>query len=165
MDFINTYESSAGPTIQINILGTGPFLEALEKRAADTKRVDVKFFRPGEISVLDVLLMSEATLLLSEAETFSLVSCESLACGKPVIGFDCGGPRDFVNDSLSVLLKTRSMQELVNVSAALVEKWNTLNTSVYQAECRNSVLRYTAENITKSLLDYYRGRLQNPSGP
>ena len=35
---------------------------------------------------------SDAFLLTSQKETFSMVAAESLACGTPVLGFDCGAP-------------------------------------------------------------------------
>jgi glycosyltransferase involved in cell wall biosynthesis len=38
--------------------------------------------------------LADLFLITSQAETFSLVCAESLACGTPVVGFDSGGPSE-----------------------------------------------------------------------
>lgn len=39
----------------------------------------------------DYYAYADITLLLSKRETFSMVVAESLSCGTPVVGFECGG--------------------------------------------------------------------------
>jgi putative colanic acid biosynthesis glycosyltransferase len=55
-------------------------------------------------AVYDQILLSKyyslakVILLTSAKETFSMVCAESLACGRPIIGFDAGAPREVAPD-------------------------------------------------------------------
>ena len=53
------------------------------------------------------LNIADAFLLTSFNESFSLVTLEAMALGKPVLTYDCGGIRDFVNTSSGRILTTR----------------------------------------------------------
>ena len=67
---------------------------------------------------------SDITLMLSRAETFSLVTAESVCSGTPVLGFKCGGPESITNkneslffdqqdfDSLYFAIKNRSLKKI-----------------------------------------------------
>lgn len=87
----------------------GRYIPILAKKHPEHKVVIVASRQEGEIGELpsnvqlwgraksqDELakLYSEAdmTLLLSQRETFSMVTAESLCCGTPVVGFKAGGP-------------------------------------------------------------------------
>jgi hypothetical protein len=54
-------------------------------------------------------------VLPSNSETFGVVLIEALACGKPVVATDCGGPRDIVTGpAVGVLCPPRDEPALAN---------------------------------------------------
>lgn len=58
--------------------------------------------------VLDILRKSKILVSTSIRETFGYAIAEALALGKPVVWFDSGGPRDFLNKKNSVLVKRKT---------------------------------------------------------
>lgn len=50
----------------------------------------------------------DITLLTSRAETFSLVSAESLCCGTPVFGFQCGAPESIAIKDYSLFVPQKT---------------------------------------------------------
>lgn len=61
-------------------------------------------------------LMQESALLVlpSRRETFGTVLIEAIACGTPVVATRCGGPEDFVNDDVGILVDKENSQALAN---------------------------------------------------
>ncbi|NPB04400.1 MAG: glycosyltransferase family 4 protein [Thermotogae bacterium] len=68
--------------------------------------------------------MEKGTLLVSTStyETFGVAIAEALACGKPVVWTDSGGPRDFLNETNSVLVKERTPQALAEAISEAISK-------------------------------------------
>ncbi len=54
----------------------------------------------------------DATLLLSQRETFSMVTAESLCCGTPVVGFKAGGPESIAMPDYSSFVENGNVQAL-----------------------------------------------------
>lgn len=63
-----------------------------------------------------VQLYSEAdvTLLLSQRETFSMVTAESLCCGTPIIGFIAGGPESIALKDYSKFVEYGNILKLID---------------------------------------------------
>ncbi|MEO0138844.1 MAG: glycosyltransferase [candidate division WOR-3 bacterium] len=73
------------------------------------KTVNAKYL--GALAHEEVLnILREAALLVStsDSETFGYAIAEALALGKPVVWFDSGGPRDFLNEENSVLVRRKT---------------------------------------------------------
>lgn len=63
--------------------------------------------------------LGDILLLPSEKETFSMVAAESLACGLPVVGFDCGAPKEIAPEGYGIFVPhgdLNALEELVRSS-------------------------------------------------
>lgn len=54
--------------------------------------------------VYSYLLRCDFLVMNSRFETFSLICCEAMSCGKPVLATRCGGPQEFVDDKTGILI-------------------------------------------------------------
>ena len=65
------------------------------------------------ISLKDYYHYADSTIILSKAETFSMVVAESLFCGTPVVGFKCGGPESIAIDDFSFFVEQDDVESFV----------------------------------------------------
>jgi glycosyltransferase involved in cell wall biosynthesis len=103
---------------KIEFLGTGPLVDPLRARAAQSGLAESCVFR-GAVSHEEVLQrMSRArlTVVPSRSEAFGLVNIESMAVGTPVLASSVDGIRDIVRDGIDGFLVP------VNDPAALAER-------------------------------------------
>ncbi|MFN3874410.1 MAG: glycosyltransferase [Flavobacteriales bacterium] len=93
----------------LSIIGDGPDRSMLEQLATDARLTGaVRFLgRMGNSEVLDTMAGAFAVIVNSNVETFSVVTGEALASGKPVIATRCGGPQAFVTDANGILIAPR----------------------------------------------------------
>jgi GalNAc-alpha-(1->4)-GalNAc-alpha-(1->3)-diNAcBac-PP-undecaprenol alpha-1,4-N-acetyl-D-galactosaminyltransferase len=81
------------------IIGDGPLRNELQDAAAGLSLKDRVLFTGNLPNPWNIAQHAKAFILTSEFEGFPMVLLESLACGVPVIGFDCPtGPRDIVRN-------------------------------------------------------------------
>ena len=102
-----TYESKLSRVATI-IVGTGPLpiQKQLQDLAYDELNLQHTYFLgPQPQSALAKLFtIASVGAFPFQDEAFGMVFVECMACGTPVIGSDSGGPKDFVDDSVGVLL-------------------------------------------------------------
>jgi glycosyltransferase involved in cell wall biosynthesis len=87
------------------IAGDGPLrseLESLRDRLGLSSRV----IMPGALpDPWPLLRQAKLFVVSSEVESFGIALCEAMACGLPVVSFDCPtGPRDVIRDNVDGLL-------------------------------------------------------------
>lgn len=94
------------PTARLTIIGDGPDRGMLEGLAASLGlNGSVRFLgRLPNSAVLDHVADAFAMVVNSRVETFSVVTGEALAQGRPVIATRCGGPQAFVNGTNGILV-------------------------------------------------------------
>lgn len=97
-------------------------------------------------------LYSEAdmTLLLSQRETFSMVTAESLCCGTPVVGFNAGGPESIAIDEYSSFVE---YGDLVALSEAM-QQWYKIDVDKEEVSTK-AINLYSKENMAKMYLAEY----------
>jgi N-acetylgalactosamine-N,N'-diacetylbacillosaminyl-diphospho-undecaprenol 4-alpha-N-acetylgalactosaminyltransferase len=155
---IEAYAGSVLPErgIRLVLLGDGPqkpVLEALVKQKKLTGKVIFEGFQENPFKYMRKALFA---LLTSRYEGLPNIVSESLACGTPVIAFDCkSGPRELISDRQNgLLVDNQDMEKLVLAINEMTE-----NTVLYQnckANAAESVQRFALDKIGGEWLDFLK---------
>ncbi len=123
IEALKIYESIDAPKFKLDIIGDGPLFNELDKISKHLKKTEIQIIKSrGRKTVIDMILQSKGLLLTSKLETFSLVAAEALALGRPVLGFDSGGPADFVVEPYGKLTKSTHPKDLAQCILNLLTK-------------------------------------------
>ncbi|MCL2875145.1 MAG: glycosyltransferase [Betaproteobacteria bacterium] len=102
----------------------------------------------------EVYSASDVFLLPSQKETFSMVVVESLACGTPVVGFDCGAPREVAPDGYGHWVNYGDIDALQRVLVGVLDGSLPMKT---REECRMfAENRYSKFSMVEKYLNIYR---------
>ena len=82
---------------------------------------------PSRHSLIKLFQECDAFILPSRLESFGIVYVESMACGKPVIATDSGGPADFVNSETGILVSSENIMEIENAILSMTENIHSYN--------------------------------------
>ena len=114
---------ASGRPARLDVIGDGPDMDMLRALAADlgvAQAVTWHGRRPNQF-VLDVTGRAQAVIVNSRVETFSVVTGEALALGRPVIATRCGGPERMVNADTGMLIPVDDDHALVDAMCQLVD--------------------------------------------
>jgi glycosyltransferase involved in cell wall biosynthesis len=102
------------PGWQLKILGEGPLRTDLEAQAAGLNLGDRVQFTGAVSEPYSILSCAGLFVFSSRFEGFGNALCEAMACGLPVVSFDCpSGPREIVRDGVDgVLVPAENIGEL-----------------------------------------------------
>lgn len=98
-------------------------------------------------NILEKYLESSICVLSSRYEGFSLVIIESMACGVPVVSFDCPhGPRNIIrNGEDGLLVEYLNIQALANGVCRLIENEDLRKR--FGEKARSNILRFSKDKI------------------
>lgn len=144
----------------LKIYGDGPLREALQ---AKVDAVGLSTSCILELPVKDIAAKyaeSSIFVLSSRFEGFGLVMVEAMACGLPVVSFDCScGPKDIIsNHEDGILVEAGNVEELARQIAYLIEH-DEIREQMGQRALEN-VQRYKIENIAVLWQDLFKELLQ-----
>jgi glycosyltransferase involved in cell wall biosynthesis len=110
------------PEVRLDLIGDGPDRAFLEERCDQLGLRDRVTFhgRLPNSAVLDHMARCAAVIVNSRVETFSVVTGEGLALGKPVIATRCGGPEAFITPENGILVAVDDSPSLIAAMAQVV---------------------------------------------
>ena len=147
------------PSITLTIIGDGPDRTALE-HLCDTLnlREAVEFLgRVPNTVVLDRMASIFAVIINSNVETFSVVTGEALAQGKPVIATRCGGPIAFITDTNGILIDVGADGALAEAMLRLTREANRYDPVTIRRTVSD---RFSPEAVGAAFHTIYRSALQ-----
>jgi len=102
---------------------------------------------------LKLLRESHFHVLNSNFEGFSVATAEAIACGIPVIVTRCGGPVDFVNENVGILIEPDNPKELESAILYMLANWHRYD-SKRMKEYAKKMFSY--EVVGKQLYEVYK---------
>ena len=144
-----------GHDLRLDVIGDGTDMDALRALSKELGlNGHVRWL--GRMSNAEVLMNMSGTgtvIINSNVETFSVVTGEALALGKPVIATRCGGPVAFITQGNGVLIEPRDDRAL---AAAMIAR--AKNERAYDpAEIRRSIDdRFSAKSVGERFMATYQ---------
>lgn len=154
-------KASAGrPEWRLTIIGGGLDLKMLQELSR-TIGVDAQVQWLGRMentAVLDRMAVCGTVIINSNVETFSIVTGEALALGKPVIATRCGGPEAFIRDANGVLIPPNDDAALAAAMLDVAAKHGE-----FQPQKQRDSLggKFTPSAVAQQYLTVYRSILGN----
>lgn len=143
---------------RIHIGGRGSLLNEYQQLAIDAG-IDTSCVFYGFINYDDVpVFMNRINLFVSASryETFGIAIVEALACGRPIVVTDCGGPADFVRPENGVLVPVEDAQKMAAAIQFVYHNRDKYKSDDIRADIRQ---RYSAEAFTERIEKIYHSAI------
>lgn len=148
--------------LRLSVIGDGPdrgFLEELASTEGVAQRV--RFLgRLPNTEVLDHMATASAVIINSNVETFSVVTGEALAQGKPVIATRCGGPQGFVSDTNGILIEVGDTSALAAAMVRITENIANYDPEMIRASVNE---RFSPEAVGQAFKRIHQRSLPAPA--
>jgi len=140
---------------ELHIIGDGIDRRKLEKMAEDMDILNKYVFFHGLLSnekVKEFLINADFLVMNSNYETFSVVSIEAISCGIPVIITKCGGPEDFINEEVGILIEPNNQKQLEEAIIYMLDNYKNYK--------RENLMKYgenfNSFNVGKKIYEIYK---------
>ena len=110
----------------------------------------------GQKELAALYSAAEATVLVSERETFSMVTAESLCCGTPVVGFKAGGPESIAIPEYTDFVEYGKVECLRDVLLEMLEVKH--DKKRISEEAKN---HYSREVMTNAYMKVYKSMIEH----
>lgn len=139
---------------RLTIMGGGPEESNLKALTKELNISDCVSFtgRYERKQFFEKLYESDAFVLASRHETFGVVYAEAMACGKPVIATECGGPEWFVTDKVGMLIPTDNVDALAEAMKDMISHRSSYDGQRIAEYARE---QFSSECIAKQLTQIY----------
>jgi glycosyltransferase involved in cell wall biosynthesis len=129
--------------ILLDIVGDGPLRTEYEQLAHDLALRDIVSFHgmKDKSQVAEFMRNSDAFVVSSTFETFSVVTAEALATGLPVVATRCGGPEELVTAEVGLIVDPGDPQALCDAIEHVLD-----NLDSYP---REQIARYAAQRFSR----------------
>lgn len=143
--------------------GDGPLLPKV-KREAEKNGLRGHITWMGRLNpsqAIEQFTQCDCFVMPSRLESFSMVLIEALACGKPVVATNCGGPKDIVNDQCGILVPNQNIEAMANALEKMSYTYSGYSSQALRDYC---ILKFGHKAITAKIGDMYRSILDAGSG-
>ncbi len=96
--------------------------------------------------------LADLTLVTSKRETFGMACAESMLCGTPVVGYQCGGMESIALKEYSDFVPFADVDGLIK----LIEKWLLKKNVISEEMAKKAVEKYSVEKMAKEYLALYQ---------
>ena len=149
-----------GHDLRLTVIGDGTdreMLHALTLSLGISKNVTWLGRLPNR-EVLKHMAATGSVIINSNVETFSVVTGEALALGKPVIATRCGGPEAFITPENGVLIDTKDDAGLSQAMIAIASGHANYSPATVRATVTG---RFSPEAVASGFLSIYQRVLQH----
>lgn len=146
------------PKDKLIIFGGGEEEQALKDLAKNLKigdNVTFALIKPRE-EIAKAYEEAQIFILLSKLETFGVVYIEAMASGLPVIATRCGGPENFVNDDVGLVIDCQNVEQAVNAMDFMRSNYNKYDNKKI-SEYANKM--FSPETIAKQLIETFNSEI------
>ncbi len=136
------------PDWSIEIYGEARNLDNYLREKIATYKLEKSFLLKGaELNIKEKYLDSSIYVMSSRSETFGMVLLEAMACGLPVVSFDCPtGPRNIIKDGEDgFLVQNGNIQEMADKLSYLISNEDIRKEMGQKA--RQNIQRFSQDNI------------------
>ncbi len=140
---------------QMNIIGEGKERQHLQQLINQYGLTDnIRLLGPKNKEQIALLLnQSDAFILPSRNENFSVAVLEALACGLPVISSICGGIRECINDKNGLLFPVDDVNQLANAIRYMFSHYTEYDRQAIADDCQ---ARFSPQVIAQQLTDIFQ---------
>ena len=124
----------------LNVVGEGPNRSEYEQLAKDWELNNVVKFHGRQPEIASFMRECDFFVLPSLYENFGVVYAEAMACGKPVIATNAGGPREIVNEDVGILVPPKDVEALREAIEYMLDN--------YQSYSPEEIVQYARERFS-----------------
>ena len=150
------------PRFELHLFGDGRDREMLLSLARELAVLDKHVLYHGELpnkEVYEFMKTIDFYVTSSHVETFSIATAEAIACGKPVIATDCGGPSDFVIPEVGMLIPVDDQEAL---EQAILKMGSTFSNYRPDVLMKYAADRFSYDAVGEKLAAIYSRVLKRP---
>jgi alpha-1,6-mannosyltransferase len=147
---------------RLRFIGEGPARSTLERFASEHAGVSVEGYLDSPADVARVLASSDAAVLTSGTETFSLTAAEALACATPVVGPARGAVGEFISEAAAgIAFQPGSASSLGEALTSVLSRPPEARRAMGRRG-RDHILRhFTWDSVATRLADAYASVVQS----
>ncbi len=154
---INTFTKVAAnnKNIELHIIGGGDDEPMLRELAKSTGLNDTQIFMYGRKFndfVYELMPKMDFYITNSNFETFSVATAEALVNGKPVIVTRCGGPEEFVEEEVGLVIDKSNDEQLEEAMRYMIENYGNYAPEALSEYAKN---RFSYEKVGQHFMEIY----------
>lgn len=132
----------------LDIVGDGNYRREYEALTIRLKLTDIVTFHglKAKHEVAEFMRQCDFLVLPSKAETFGCVLVEAMACGKPVLATDQGGPSEIITPQTGTLVNVANIDTLAEAIASMASRLHTFR--------KEEIVSYAEKNFSLAAIGY-----------